>query len=239
MILCLDSGNTRIKWGVHDGHGWLAQGALLHAETAKLTRLLQQWPDCQQAWLANVAGEAAAQAIRQALGPLAAKLHLLAAGPAAGGVINRYAQPEKLGVDRWCALIGARSLFANRPLLVVMAGTATTIDSLNAEGEFLGGLILPGISLMQDSLGRGTAGLSIQSGEHQAFPRCTADAIHTGVLEAQAGAIERAFARLPGDAPLCLLAGGNAALLAGLLNLPNQLVDNLPLTGMLEIAKHS
>lgn len=238
MILCLDSGNTRIKWGVHDGQDWLAQGALTHAETAGLSELALRWPACHRVLLANVAGTAAADAIQRALGPLADRLTTVAASATACGVVNLYDHPARLGVDRWCALIGARAQFAGA-LLVVMAGTATTVDSLSASGEFLGGLILPGISLMRDSLGRGTAGLDVQLGEHRDFPRCTEDAIYSGVLEAQAGAIERAFARLPGNDRRCLLAGGNAGLLAGLLEIPCLQVDNLPLLGLQEIAKHS
>lgn len=235
MIICLDSGNTRIKWGVHDGEQWLAQGALVHAEVDQLAALAVRWPAATRVVLANVAGVAAGERIRAALGPLAGRLQEVHSSAAAGGVVNGYRFPEKLGVDRWCALIGARSL--NRsPTLVVMAGTATTIDTLAADGRFLGGLILPGVELMRESLGKGTAGLPIAAGEYHAYPQCTEDAIHSGVLEAQAGAIERAWARLAGD-KCCLLAGGNAGLLAPALAIPHRLVDNLPLEGLKEIAK--
>lgn len=236
MIICLDSGNTRIKWGAHDGQQWLAQGALPHAEVGQLADLAQRWPDCRRLVLANVAGADAGQRIRAALGPLASRLQEVRSSAAACGVRSAYRFPEKLGVDRWCALIGARSLSPQRTL-VVMAGTATTVDSLDADGHFLGGLILPGVLLMRESLGKGTAGLPIAEGLHHDFPTCTEDAIHSGILEAQAGAIERAFARLGPGEKCCLLAGGNAALIASALTIPYRLVDNLPLEGLKEIAK--
>lgn len=235
MIICLDSGNTRIKWGVHDGEQWLAQGALVHAEVDQLAELAMRWPAATRLVLANVAGAAVGERIRAALGPLAGRLQEVRSSAAAGGVVNGYRFPEKLGVDRWCALIGSRSL-TQSPTLVVMAGTATTIDTLAADGCFLGGLILPGVELMRESLGKGTAGLLVAAGEYHAYPQCTGDAIHSGVLEAQAGAIERAWGRLSGD-KCCLLAGGNAGLLAPVLAIPHRRVDNLPLEGLKEIAK--
>lgn len=235
MIICVDSGNTRIKWGVHDGAQWLAQGAVVHAEVGQLAALAMRWPDAARLVLANVAGAAAGERIRAALGPLAGRLDEVRSSAAAGGVVNGYRFPEKLGVDRWCALIGARSL-SQSATLVVMAGTATTIDTLAADGRFLGGLILPGVELMRESLAQGTAGLPIAAGEYHAYPQCTEDAIHAGVIEAQVGAIERAWARLAGD-KCCLLAGGNAGLLAPALAIPHRRVDNLPLEGLKEIAK--
>lgn len=236
MIVCLDSGNTRIKWGVHDGRQWLAQGAVDHGEVAQLGELAARWPAAERLLLANVAGAAAGERVRAALGPLAGRLQEVRSTAAAGGVVNGYRFPEKLGVDRWCALIGARSL-SRSPTLVVMAGTATTIDTLAGDGRFLGGLILPGVQLMRQSLGKGTAGLPIAAGEYHAYPQGTEDAIHSGVIEAQAGAIERAWARLAGGERSCLLAGGNAGLLAPALTIPHRRVDNLPLEGLKEIAR--
>ena len=233
MILCLDSGNTRIKWGVHDGSAWLAQGALLHAEVGGLGDLRERWPQLRLAMLANVAGQQVTERIQLALGRL--PLQQVRSSAAAGGVRSAYRFPEKLGVDRWCALIGARSLQAG-PLLVVMAGTATTVDSLTADGLFLGGLILPGVELMRHSLGAGTADLPIAHGEHCDFPVCTEDAIQSGILEAQAGAIERAWRRL-GEGTQCLIGGGNAYIIADSLAMPHRQVENLPLLGLLEIAR--
>ena len=231
MIACLDSGNTRIKWGVHDGRSWLAQGALAHSDLAGLAALPAAWPAVRRVMLANVAGPAAAQRIATQLGAWAPLLNTLQAVPAAAGVVNDYQQPARLGVDRWCALVGARAL-THADSLVVMAGTATTIDTLRADGHFAGGLILPGLDLMRRALARDTAGLPFADGHHVDFPRCTDDAIVTGTIEAQAGAIERAFRRL-GNAPaLCLLSGGNASVLSAVLGIPHRLVENLPLEGM-------
>lgn len=235
MIVCLDSGNTRIKWGVHDGHAWLAQGALAHDEAGLLASLTADWPRPRKVLLANVAGPEAGAAIRQQLLAWAPLISEVVSTAEAGGVRNLYRHPGQLGVDRWCALIGARSLTAQASV-VVMAGTATTIDSIDAEGRFLGGLILPGSALMLRALARDTAGLPFADGHHVAQPRCTDDAIVTGAIEAQVGAIERAYSRLAVPGGECILSGGNADVLVEHLVIPCRVAQNLPLEGLRKLA---
>ena len=222
MIVCLDSGNTRIKWGVHDGEHWLGQGAVAHTDVGVLGRLLDDWPNPEKVMLANVA----------AWQPIFCEVR---SESRRCGVSNLYRNPESLGVDRWCALIGARGL-TDSAVVVVMAGTATTVDSMNANGQFLGGLILPGIDLMLRSLARETAALPFADGIHMPYPRCTDDAIMSGAIEAQAGAIERAFSRLGDPGGVCLLSGGNAEQLSQHLVIPLQLTQNLPLEGLRQLA---
>ena len=155
----------------------------------------------------------------------------LATGSAtACGVKNGYDTPQQLGADRWAALIGARALHAG-PAVVVMAGTATTIDALDAQGLFRGGLILPGLALMRAALARNTADLPHAAGHYRAQPTNTDDAIVSGAIHATLGAIERIHATLGEDA-LCLLSGGAAQELAPQLDLPFRLIDNLVLEGL-------
>ncbi|MBS1143170.1 MAG: type pantothenate kinase [Proteobacteria bacterium] len=238
MIVCLDSGNSRIKWGVHDGVKWQAQGALAHDDVGQLGQLLADWPQPERVMLANVAGAEAGERIRAQLAAWLPCLQEVRAEPARAGVRNHYRNPGQLGVDRWCALIGARSLSPSAAI-VVMAGTATTIDALDADGHFLGGMILPGGDLMRRSLAVDTAGLPFADGCHDAFPRCTDDAIVTGVIEAQVGAIERAWQRLGNVDKVCFLSGGNAASLAPHLNIRWRSVANLPLEGLLRLAREA
>ena len=238
MILCIDSGNSRIKWALHDGRHWSANGALVQADAAALAELPRRFtPD--KIMLANVAGPQSGEAIRQALAVWQARLVEVRSSACAAGVRSHYQKPQQLGVDRWSALIGARSLHPH-PCLVVMAGTATTIDTLDADGNFPGGLILPGIDLMRRALSRDTAALPLAEGHHQPYPTCTDDAIISGCLEAQAGAIERAFRRLAGQPrACCLLSGGAAPLLAPLLGIPCRLIDNLVLEGLYQLARET
>jgi type III pantothenate kinase len=238
MIFCIDSGNSRIKWGAHDGGRWLAQGALGHDQGEALAAFVATWPTPERVMLANVAGPAAAGRIRASMAPWSAVLREVHSEAQRCGVTNGYENPAQLGVDRWCALIGARRL-SLLPTLVVMAGTATTIDALDGDGVFRGGFILPGFDLMRRALARDTAALPLASGRHAAWPRCTDDAIVSGAFEAQAGAIERAFARLEGAGKRCLLSGGNADEISRHLAMPHSVAQNLPMEGLLALAEDS
>jgi type III pantothenate kinase len=152
-------------------------------------------------------------------------------------VRNAYERPEQLGADRWAALIGARSLHPGSTL-VVMAGTATTVDLLDGQGLFRGGLILPGLDLMRRSLARNTAQLDLLPGEFRDTPTNTADAIFSGCLSAQAGAVERMFQHIAAEPDaLCLLSGGAALHLLPLLRIPVRPVENLVLEGLARIGQ--
>jgi type III pantothenate kinase len=228
MILCLDAGNTRLKCGLFDGSVWRMQGALNYEAFDDLLTELSGRPTRIVA--CNVAGEAIRRRIEQLAGSLDLPLDWLASSAAACGVSNGYDKPEQLGADRWAALIAARALHAG-PCVVVMAGTATTVDALDANGVFRGGLILPGLSLMRAALAGNTADLPHATGHYRPLPTNTDDAIVSGAIHATLGAIERIHAMLDGDA-LCLLSGGAAAELAPHLDLPQRLIDNLVLEGL-------
>jgi type III pantothenate kinase len=148
-------------------------------------------------------------------------------------VRNGYRNPAQLGCDRFAAAIGAHALEPGKALVVATCGTATTIDALSAEGDFIGGMILPGLGLMASSLARNTAQLPqiAASGAIPAgFADNTDDAILSGCLSAQAGAIERACGLL--DASLCILSGGAARYIAPALSAPYRMVDNIVMVGL-------
>lgn len=229
-VIAVDAGNTRIKWGVHDGRAWLAQGALATSEVDALREVADAWPTPARLAVCNVAGASVERALSEVFAAGRAPVRWLRASAAACGVESRYEWPETLGADRWAALIGARGLVAGA-CLVVSAGTATTVDLLDADGVFQGGAILPGYELMRRALAGNTAQLLLAEGRYAAPPRNTQDAIVSGCLHAQAGAIERLYRQLPTGAP-CLLTGGAAPLLAGCLDLPLRRVDNLVLEGL-------
>ena len=123
--------------------------------------------------------------------------------------------------------------------VVVNAGTALTVDALTGDGVFAGGMIVPGAELMRKALAGNTDALKLRPGGYRFFPGTTGDAIMSGAINASCGAIER-MARFLQDAgqaaPLCVLSGGGAALLAPCLNLEVKVVDNLVLEGLLTIA---
>lgn len=239
-LLLIDAGNTRIKWRVvapAQPLDVLAEGALEHAQVDALGTIRAMHPELTRMYGCNVAGSAIAARISAACAGL--DVGWLTSTRQCAGVLNRYDAPAQLGADRWAALIGARHVHAG-PCLVVTAGTATTVDLLSAEGVFLGGLILPGVALMLQSLAHGTAQLPFAEGRFALQPRRTADAIRSGCLQAQAGAVERMFRQIA-HAPdaRCLLGGGAADSFADLLDIPLRRVDNLVLAGLGIAATHA
>jgi type III pantothenate kinase len=236
-VLAVDAGNTRIKWGLAKGAQWRALGAAAVDEFERHAE--ETWPplpapECIA--VANVAGAAVLARLQRLFAQRFAEVPVtwLRAVRAAGGVTNGYDDPAQLGVDRWAALVAARARHAG-DCLVVMAGTATTIDRLDASGAFRGGMILPGLDLMKRALATGTAGLPLAQGTYRDEPRNTSDAIESGCLAAQAGAIERAYARLPAGSP-CFLSGGGARTLAPVLAFTPREVEHLVLEGVLRLA---
>lgn len=248
-FLAIDVGNTRLKWALYAQarpdaplitHGAeflenidrLAEGpwkdlpvpdrmlGCVVAGDALKRRVVEQmeiWPDLVPRWVVPRPEEA--------------------------GVHNGYDIPTRLGADRWVAMIGARHrLLAQgpaRPLIVVMVGTAVTVEALDAEGRFLGGLILPGHGIMLRALESGTAGLHVPTGEVRLFPSNTSDALTSGGTYAIAGAVERMYQHLRqhcGQEPACMMTGGAGWKMAPSMTRPFELVENLIFDGLLEIA---
>src|SRR5882672_2756889 len=234
MILAVDCGNSRLKWGLHENGGWRQTGTMPVSELARLEKAWKRLLPADQVIVANVAG----RSVRKRLETLFARRSIVPTWVKAKrrecGVTNGYRRPDRLGADRWAALIGAWSILRG-PCLVVAAGTATTADILRSDGTFTGGVILPGLELMKRSLAHSTAGLPLAKGRFSGKPRNTADAIETGCLLAQAGAIERAFATMEPGA-VCVLSGGAADRIARHLGISVRLVDNLVLEGLIRIA---
>ncbi|MFK8084265.1 MAG: type III pantothenate kinase [Granulosicoccus sp.] len=106
------------------------------------------------------------------------------------GLKNGYQEPSTFGVDRWAAMIGARAEHSGA-LCVIDSGTATTVDVITADGQHLGGAILPGIYTMRRSLGKYTSALFAADGEITPFSDNTAGGIAGGTGFASVGAMDR------------------------------------------------
>jgi type III pantothenate kinase len=240
-VLAVDAGNSRIKWGLHDGEGWLVQDWIATAHAAGIGRRWANLPRPDAVFACNVAGDGVRRAFAAPARRLRLAIRFVASRARQCGVTSSYDRPSQLGADRWAALIGAWHLF-HGPCVVVNAGTTMTVDALTGEGVFLGGIIVPGTDLMRVSLARNTAGLKPLAGRYAYFPACTADAIASGAINALGGAIERMhrFMREAGLAtPLVVVSGGTAGIVAPELNVPVEVVDNLVLEGIVHIAHDS
>jgi len=248
--LLIDAGNTRIKWALAARGAalgdWLAQGAHMHADAAGFPAALNAALAAAQPGAAAVIGRVlvanvAGQSVRDMLASWLAAPQLqvppqaiewFASVPERAGVRNAYRNPAQLGCDRFAAAIGAHALCPGKAIVVANCGTATTIDAITADGTFLGGMILPGLGLMATSLAKNTAQLpQIKPGKlPEGFADNTDDAILTGCLAAQAGAIERAFELH--QAVECIISGGAAPYVAPAVPVPHRHVENIVMIGL-------
>ena len=251
-ILLIDIGNTFLKWSRHArtladagaDSSLVSSGRMLIEEASDLGDSFRTQVAPVMVVVSNVAGTRVRNPLLRSLevwpeyangiGPV----HWIGSRAEQCGVVNGYRNPQQLGTDRWAALIGAHALTKDQPVLVVVCGTATTIDLLSPEGQFMGGNILPGMGLMLRSLHTNTAALPDADGEYLNHPTQTVDAITSGCQHAQAGTIERLFRRHRAEFSdlTCIISGGAGKTVAPRLSIPYRYHENLVLEGLHHIS---
>ena len=258
MLLTIDAGNTRTKWAVFNKAGEIINDGACDNRALNAADFSPATLRYERVVVSNVAGEAHAYLLAEKLAPHAKPVRWIKSTTQACGLSNRYDQAETLGTDRWAALIAAWHI-KQAPCVVVNAGTAVTIDALSVDPQnhtnqatFIGGFILPGLNLMQQSLGLATAQLpkldpspNLTAQAHtDIFAKNTADAIYAGALHAIVGAIILMTSELNvrcKQAPFIVISGGNAPIIYKQLmkecllmemTLQALIVDNLVLQGL-------
>ena len=264
IMLLIDAGNSRLKWAMvkdEECLGTNTRSSQNVLDNEQVTRsIFADLPPPDHVIISNVAGSTMKQILLDACAGWSCKIKFVTARQRQCGVLNTYLLSDQLGSDRWAALIAAWQRQRN-PCLVVNCGTATTIDTLIVDGGlsesgiFLGGLILPGVNMMQSSLTHNTAQLLKMKGSLRDFPQNTADAIHSGSVRATLGAIHQQYAKLvkylndqtisgdetekqsgrtaPPLLPRCLLSGGAAHLIQPhLIGLETEHIPDLVLRGL-------
>jgi type III pantothenate kinase len=234
--LLVDIGNSRLKWATLAQDG-LAVGDAMSNPALTEERLAEAWkalPKPERLAISCVSARRLAGVTRSVASALWPGILIIEAKSEAQafGVKNAYLQPEKLGVDRWLALLAARRHYS-LPVCIVDCGTAITVDLLDEKGRHLGGMICPGLELMKQSLSAGTEALGY---DDSAFitvgpANHTAAAIYSGVLSAAAGLIEHVFFAQTERCQL-LLTGGDAPLIAGQLGCHCRIDHDLVLRGL-------
>ena len=243
MNLLIDLGNSRLKWAQQAPELWRSGAIPLDDEKSVDALFNGAWAGIEKPRRVSVCSVSTPERLnalqqwvqlRWSIAP-----HIVGSQAEQLGVKNLYREPERLGADRWAALIGARGLTA-QAVCVVDAGTAVTVDALSAKGEFLGGAIFPGLHLLRDSLARGTQAITSATGNaNDCLARSTADGVAAGTLFGLAGAIERVieeYRRTLGPEPEVFLTGGDAAVLAAPLRINMTVVPELVLKGLARIA---
>ena len=241
MMLLADIGTSWIKWGSYDG-GSLQIHCHAHGGESWTELAGQLWADLprpDRVVIVSVAGPeiraTLANWIRQAWG---VEAEFVASTAAACGVRNSYAEPERMGADRWVAMIAARALLGPQTCYVVDCGTAITIDALATDGQHLGGVIIPGMRLMREALYWKTRQIPPEKGEARVFGQSTRDCVWGGALYAAASAIDGVTGRMiashgPGAR---LLTGGVAGMILPQLQGDYRLEPDLIFAGLQVIA---
>ncbi len=248
MTLLVDVGNSRIKWALSEGTSLQAQGVVPHQGTPAAEVFNAAWGALtapRRVLVANVAGKGMTTALRAWVTTAwGLDVEFLVPRRKACGVTNAYVEPQRLGADRWAALIGAHARVPGN-VCVIDCGSAVTFDALDANGQHLGGLIIPGLAMMRGALIQNTGGISAQSvtkGDNKVsvLARDTQGAVIGGSLYTLIAVIDRVTADLAADlqAPLTrVICGGDAERLLNLLAENYRHEPDLVLHGLAIIAE--
>ena len=219
MILLIDAGNTRLHWAYADRHALLNTGHRQHH--GKLpSAVTTAWRDGDRpdrVMMASVTAGKLAQAIHEWVSQSWNMLpEEMTTASHAAGVHNGYREPGQLGVDRWLALIAAYHRY-QRSVCVFDCGTALTADVVAGDGRHLGGLIMPGLTMMRQSLSSGTEAIpEISASGDQAdnwLAGNTRDAVSSGTQYMQLAVIRQFVSdarKALGEEPVCVVTGGAA-----------------------------
>ena len=158
------------------------------------------------------------------------------------GVKNRYKEINQLGADRWAAVVGAWNI-TQGATIVIDCGTAVTVDALTADGEFIGGSIMPGIQLSHESLHRRAPGIMETPRLAPTIPaQSTEQAVSSGVVHGVVGGIEELLKRyriITGELTRVIITGGDAELVMEHSSENYEYVFDLVFRGLALIAESS
>lgn len=239
MNLLIDSGNTRLKWAIlQQDDELITSHALLNQQITR-QQLIETWklqPPPKRLAIACVSSTPLLELVLAVAIELWPTIEIIPVKSQAHafGVYNAYQHPEKLGVDRWLALVAVRNHY-QLPACIVDCGTAITVDLINADGNHQGGLISPGLTLMKKSLATGTAGLQFYETNYDVGPaNFTEAAIYSGTLAAAVGLIEHVLSKQPNASQL-ILTGGDAEIIAAQLKTKPIIDSDLVLRGLVVV----
>jgi type III pantothenate kinase len=238
--LQIDFGNSSAKWRLlSQGGEIVTRGRYVPGEEASRNELLSCSGECSKIWVASVASTDTETDFSNLLEKhWGLKPWFARSQKQTGDLVNSYADPGRMGVDRWLAMLGARKR-SQRRVCVVDAGSALTIDFIAASGQHEGGYIIPGPALMERALLLDTDRVRFEEdAEYALTPGCsTAEAVRHGIALAQVGAVRVAVDEAQntpgcGEAPEVFFCGGGAEVLAELFGRNNNFAPDLVFEGL-------
>lgn len=238
MRLLVDVGNTQVKYVVQASEDYTSLSDVVYLDYQDFqAQLLQgKFSQISAVIIANVHSNEVHEAIEQWSTDNNIAFMQVHSVTEAFGVTSSYQQPETLGVDRWLAMIGAKQLYPQQNILIIDAGTATTVDVLEASGQHLGGWIMPGVQVLFSSLLSRTNKIvaSPKASASLSFGSNSSNCLNHGTWAMTIGAIKEAIIQANSLLVLdkILLTGGNAQEIAELIIDTCQLEPKLVFHGL-------
>ena len=226
-VLEMDIGNTRAKWRVVDAAGKsISRGDWPHSAVqlpldAELDNMLNA-ADVERIKVASVANDTINQRLQKWAAARKLVIQFAQTSATCAGVSNSYLEPERMGVDRWLAVLAAFNQYPGNTC-VVDCGTALKFEVISAAGKHLGGLIMPGMRLQQKALRQHTAKIKFTAQAETdtlQLGKDTASCVQNGSKFMLVGAVHEVLRHAEeqlGSNVQCLISGGDAALLTPLL----------------------
>jgi len=212
MYLLIDIGNTRIKWQQRDDKDIKLTGSILVEEFMDID--FSTIKTVEKIIISNVNHSIVMDKLKEIFSKFKCPV-IEASSDSNKYLINDYEDIKSLGIDRWVAALGAWKLY-QRPLLIINAGTAITVDLIDLDkkdkAHFRGGMILPGIAISLAVLNNSTNLINTEIGKSQYPSLNTKDAVTTGIMTSIQGAVNLVCRELPSSLPI-LLTGGDANLI--------------------------
>ena len=240
MKLLLDVGNTAVKWATAEADSFSNQGYFVHRDGEFGPLAQQAWsglPAPEHVVAVNVAGNEVAAVLGKYVDKTwGCTIEFIHTTATVHGVANAYRQPGELGADRWVAMIAAHHLVGGA-VCVLDCGTAITVDLVAADGEHRGGLILPGINMLADTLQVNTAGIRLPDASSLVglLGCSTREGVSGGAQRLLAAALDRIAADIDSDSDAetsFIVTGGDAERLLPLLKTTVQYQPLLVLQGL-------
>lgn len=254
-ILFVDAGNSRLKWANLEEQslsGLSELSGVIYDKKAPIeyyANLIEtEFQNYNAVLLVSVQGEKFSDQAEMLTRKIGLDFYKITSMQQLGDFKNAYKTPEQLGADRFVAMLAAHQLADNRPCIVIDCGTAVTIDAIDASGQHLGGLILPGLQVSSNSLLKRTQQLHLdikQNKKINLLSKNTSEAIHSGSFYGLIGAISDICSRIErqmrgnqdGQNVVKILCGGDAEVFLSQLPSDFEINTNLLMQGAKLIAE--
>lgn len=235
MILLFDIGNTRAKYCTIHDENRSRQKVIMNKQLTS-SFLTKNFCDTTKIIVASVGNEDVTNVISSWCKESGVEYKRLVSEGKKNNVTSGYQEPSKLGIDRWLAIIGAAQIHPKKNVLIVDAGTATTVDFLTEEGVHHGGWILAGISTLISSVLNETAFVEAKAKEKEciSFGLTTSENVHNAAWASTVGAVNVAISQIQeqGFSHIeIVITGGNAVVLSSLVSHHNRVIEDLVFRG--------